>query len=338
MEQKEKVVIVGGVHDPRKTIGLFLGIIFGSAWALLIAARLCNVHYGGEDGVFNVLFNVMLLLPALAVLITRKICGEKINVDALWIPPHFRGNIQRYLFAYFFPTMLTVLAAFAFFSFSPGSFDPTGSTFIKVLTDSGIEQKTASDFVYSQIGMAVFLGPMVNVVIAFTEMLGFQGYLVPRMVQFFGKHAQLKAALAGSAVWSLWYLPLYLDGYLYGSGYDGFPVVGMLLGTLFYFLLGIVMSYLTLRTGSMIPAMLIRGGVMATAVIAAMYFTKVQTSLLIGPSVYGICGSAALALFALLYVFRILRTEREKKFYNEQAAAEKRETSSERPKALPGKR
>lgn len=319
MAQEKDLAVSGALpekaeKDPalKRKLGLFLALVFGVAWLAMATGWIAGLRYG--DYGFDLILTGMMFLPAVAALISRKAMGERISVAELGIRPNLKGNIRRYLFAYAFPTLFTVLTAVLFFCVFPGKYDAWGKTFIGILVDAGVTEEVASGMMYYQVLLAVLAGPLVNIVTAFTEMLGFQGYLLPKLARFFRRYAGLKASLVCGGLWSLWYLPLYADGYLYGKGYPGFPVLGMLLGFVFYGLLGTVLSYFTLKTGSMMPAALARGGVSAMAA-TALFFSTGETSLLVGPSVYGAFGCLALLVFALLYALRTLRMEREGTLY-----------------------
>ena len=49
--------------------------------------------------------------------------------------------------------------------------------------------------------------------------------------------------------------------------------------------------------------------------VTGVYFTTGESYLVVGPSVYGLCGCLALLLFALLYGLRMLRMERQGVLY-----------------------
>ena len=298
--------------NEKKRVAIFLGIVFLVAWVAYGAAWFNGMHYG--DSNFRVVLTVAAFLPTLAMIICRKLGDEGYDLDDAYIALHLRGNIRRYLFAYFFPLFLVCLTCLLFFAVFPGSCDMKASAFLSGMADAGVEEDQAIGALYSQIMMTIIAGPLINVITTFAEELGFRGYLLPKLKNQFHKYAGIKSALVTSVIWAAWYLPLYGDGYLYGTGYPGAPVLGFVTGFLFYALLGVVISYLTFKTGSVIPGALMRSGISAMAV-TGIYFTQGNTYLVIGPSVYGLFGCLALLIFALLYGLRLVRTERQGTLY-----------------------
>ena len=292
----------------KKKTGIFLAIVFLGAWGAYAAAWISGMHYG--DSGFRAVLTVAAFLPALAMVVCRKVGDEGYDLDDAYIAPHFRGNVRRYLFAYFFPVFLVSLTCLLFFAAFPENCDLTAAPFLEGMEEMGMDHDRAVGALYSQILMTVLAGPLVNLLTTFAEELGFRGYLLPKLRGFFKKYAGFKSALVCGGLWALWYLPLYWDGYLYGTGYPGYPLLGFAAGFLFYGPLGVLVSYFTLKTGSVIPGALLRSGISAMAV-TGVYFTTGESYLVVGPSVYGLFGCLALLLFALLYGLRMLRMERQ---------------------------
>ena len=57
-------------------------------------------------------------------------------------------------------------------------------------------------------------------------------------------------------IWGLWHAPLTVMGHNYGVGYQGYPVTGILAMCVFCTVIGIILSYVTIKTGSCIPAVI----------------------------------------------------------------------------------
>lgn len=300
--------------------GLFLAITFGVAWGGYFTAWGCGQRYG--DANFDIVLVLGSLAPLAAMFICRKQEGYGFDPELWGLAPHFKGNFLTYGFGYVFPTALALVAGLLFFTMHPQQYDPQGETFIAGLIEGGMTREQASGVFSSLLGMGVLAGPFANILLSAAELLGFQGYLLPKAQELFGKNAPMKAALACSGVWALWYAPLFFDGYFYGRAYGGFPVLGLLTGLLFYFLLGLSLSYMTLRTGSILPAALSRSGVTAMAA-AGIYFAKGEVGLLTGPGLYGVFGCLGLLLFGALFLLRIRRIDRAGKLYAQRAKKQK---------------
>ncbi len=319
---------MGGKKEVWQRAQVFLGITFGGAWLCYATAWGCGQRYGSAG--FDMVMVIASVMPAVAMLVCRK--GEEggagFDPEAWGVSPHFKGTVPTYLLGYGLPALLAALTALMYFAAFPGQYDPTGQSTIDAFVQAGMAQEQAASAISSMLGMGVLAGPFANILLALTELLGFLGYLLPKALLLFEKKPGLKAALSVSAVWAVWHGPLFFDGYFYGTGYPGAPFVGLLLGMVFYFLLGFLLCYMALRTGSILPACLTRSGVTAMAA-AAVYFCRGESLLLVGPGLYGAFGCLALLLFCGLYLLRLMRMERSKKLWYQRGPKEK--------KKLPGK-
>ena len=86
---------------------------------------------------------------------------------------------------------------------------------------------------------------------AFGEEEGWRGYMMPKMIRIFGR---TKAFIAGGIVWGLWHAPLTCIGHNFGTDYSGYPYVGILKMCLMCTLMGILLTILTEKSGSVWPA------------------------------------------------------------------------------------
>jgi membrane protease YdiL (CAAX protease family) len=124
---------------------------------------------------------------------------------------------------------------------------------------------------------------------AFGQELGWRGYLLPRLVAALGPWRGL---LLHGLIWGAWYAPLIVVG---GYGFPGHPVLGLLLLAGFGVLMGVALGWLTLASGSILPATLIHGGLMAATGLPPVLLRGVD------PSVSGLPWSpVGLGVLALL--------------------------------------
>ena len=110
-------------------------------------------------------------------------------------------------------------------------------------------------------------------------------------------------------IWGLWHAPLTIIGHNYGLGYWGFPFTGIAMMCLFCVTLGIFLSYLTLKTGSCIPAILGHGAVNGIAPIG-IYFTHDGGNPFVGPAPTGIIGMIPFIVVALFMVLNLKKVNR----------------------------
>jgi uncharacterized protein len=142
-----------------------------------------------------------------------------------------------------------------------------------------------------QVVAALTVAPLINLVFAAGEEVGWRGHLLVRLLPMGGP----AAAVVTGVVWGLWHAPLiFLDGYEYGLPHR---LVGPLLFCLFTVPLSVVLSWLRLRSGSVWPAALAHGALNAQAGLVLLALTPDDR--LIAPPVglTGIIPFAALAVW-----------------------------------------
>ena len=152
----------------------------------------------------------------------------------------------------------------------------------------------------------LFLGPIMNFVTCFGEEWGWRGYLLPKMSK---KLSAIPMLLVNGIIWGLWHAPLTAIGHNYGVGYPGFPFTGILAMCVFCIVMGIVLSYVSMKTQSCIPAVLGHGAINSNAGIG-LYFTADGGNPFIGPAPTGIIGAIPFIVVAiLLLIFYFRRTD-----------------------------
>ena len=92
----------------------------------------------------------------------------------------------------------------------------------------------------------LLVGPLLGLVIAFGEEYGWRGYLQHELI----KLGRVRGVALLGVIWGVWHWPIILMGY----NYPGYPVLGVLLMTLFTAGLGVVLGYAVLKSGSVLLA------------------------------------------------------------------------------------
>ena len=246
--------------------------------------------------------------PAIGVLLTRLVTREGFK-DA-WLRPHIKGNIKTYLLAWFGPAVLTFAGCAIYFLLVPGDLDLSFSYFTAALGSSGAPLEalpvSIGMLMLIQCVQAVFLAPVLNFVTCFGEEWGWRGYLLPKISKHF---STVPTLLITGIIWGLWHAPLTIIGHNYGLGYWGFPFTGIAMMCVFCTVLGIFLSYVTLKAGSCIPAILAHGAVNGIGAIG-MYITYDGGNPFVGPAPTGIIGIIPFVLVAIPMVIYLKRNEK----------------------------
>lgn len=247
--------------------------------------------------------------PAIGVTLTRLITKE--GFKNVLLKPNLKKNLKFYLLAWFGPAILTFAGMGLYFLLFPDQLDLTFSYFIATLESTGAPLETLpmsiGTLMLVQCVQALFLAPIMNFVTCFGEEWGWRGYLVPKMKNLLPTVPML---IITGIIWGLWHAPLTIIGHNYGLGYWGFPFTGIAMMCVFCIVLGIFLSYVTLKTNSCIPAIIGHGAINGIAAIG-IYFTQDGGNPFVGPAPTGIIGMIPFMVVAFIMVIRLAKSEKQ---------------------------
>lgn len=295
-----------------KRILVYIVITFGLTWAycLLVVYPVAN----GEalNGIpalaTQFLVAAAMFFPSIGVLLTRLITKE--GFKSAWLKPNLKKNIRYYLLAWFGPGILTFAGAGLFFLLVTGSFDPNFGYMRMTMAAAGTPVDalpTPLNFIMLiQCVQAVFLSPILNFVTCFGEEWGWRGYLLPKISKHF---STIPTLLITGIIWGLWHAPLTIIGHNYGLGYWGFPITGIAMMCVFCIVMGIFLSYVSIKTKSCIPAILGHGAINGIGAIG-IYFTENGGNPFVGPAPTGIIGLIPFIIVAICMTIHLKRNEK----------------------------
>ena len=293
-------------QDLKRAI-VYIAITFALTWlySLLVVYPIANGEaLSGVPALATQLaVAAAMFFPAIGVLLTRLVTRE--GFKNAWLKPHIKGNIKFYLLAWFGPAVLTFAGMAVYFLIFPNDLDLSFSYFTATLEAAGAPLETLpmpiSMLMLVQCVQAVFLAPAMNFVTCFGEEWGWRGYLLPKVSKHF---STIPTLLITGIIWGLWHAPLTIIGHNYGLGYWGFPFTGIAMMCLFCITLGIFLSFVTLKTGSCIPAILGHGAINGIAAIG-IYFTYDGGNPFVGPAPTGIVGMIPFMVVAVFMVLHL---------------------------------
>ena len=288
---------------------VYIGITFALTYCYCFFLLYPVVNGESLSGVPSLTAQLMtaaiMFFPSLGVLLTRLFTKEGFKDSFLRL--NLKTNIRYYLLAWFGPGVLTIIGSLLYFVIFKGSFDPNYGYMVALLETSGApmeEMPFSMDVLMLIQGVqALLLAPAMNFVTCFGEEWGWRGYLLPKL----SKHLPLiPTLLVSGVIWGLWHAPITAIGHNYGIGYPGFPFTGIAMMCLFCITLGILLSYMTLKTGSCIPAILGHGAINGFAAMG-IYFTADGGNAFVGPAPTGIIGMIPFMIAAVFMVIHLLR-------------------------------
>lgn len=286
-----------------KRILIFLAFAFGITYAFdfFIIAPQVQVDGYGKTTLVVALVATTMFIPALSVLLTRWVTHEGFN--DVWICPNFKGHVRYYLLAWFLPPILAAVGAAVYFLIIPSNFDSTCCGAIAQMAKAGsmpFTPEQAKLIMFGQLIGSVLFAPVLNCVACFGEEWGWRGYLLPKMLERYGNSRRgiVFMLIANGMIWGLWHAPIIAMGHNYGIAYAGYPYAGILTMCVFTFSLGIILSYLSMRTHSCLPGVVGHGAINGIAA-GASFFAVDPAPTLLGPSAAGLIGGSALTVAAL---------------------------------------
>ncbi len=276
----------------KKRLIIFVVLTIVIGWIVFLLIPICGLTYG--SGLSIVILAAAMFVPTLCNMLTRLITKEGFN--NMYLRPHFKGHMKHYLLVYFGPTALLFLSGAFYFLIFPSSFDPELTVLKKLAASSDKPGLTASALLTVLVLQVVLIGPIINVIPTLGEELGWRGYLLPKLREFFSDRAAL---IITGAIWGFWHLPVIVMGHNYGTDYVGYPWLGILTMIAFCVVLGVIEGYISIKLNSVIPAAMIHSLINAGAGLP-VYLAKDGYNTLLGPAITGFVGGLPFIVLAVI--------------------------------------
>lgn len=227
----------------------YLAFAFGITWIIFFAYILSGNTWAenGEISGMEQFVSLGMLCPALAVLLTRYVTKEGFAVtgkDSMLLGISFKDKKWIYfVIAMLLPWIYYELGEGVTLLLSPGAFDAD------YLARLGITDNERA-IVYLQPITMMISGSLASFA-AYGEEAGWRGYMMPKMVKLWGVK---KAVFIGGIIWGMWHWPLTCVGHNFGRDYWGYPFTGFAAMCVMCIFMGIILTFVTYRSGSIWPA------------------------------------------------------------------------------------
>ena len=222
----------------------------------------------------------------------------------IWILHNIKGNIRYYLFAWFGPFLLSLIGCILYYLIFNNYYDSNFSYLSSIYEASGISLSSTQllPIIISQLIMSALFAPLLNFVNCFGEELGWRGYLLPKMLE---KHKLAPTLVINGIIWGLWHAPLtVIIGHNYGFGYFGYPFTGILAMCIFCIVIGIIFSYITVKTKSCLPATFAHASLNGIASVGFLFASSQEAiKPFIGPAPTGIIGGSAFIITSIIIFY-----------------------------------
>ena len=269
-------------------------------WTFLIAwvmhAAVAVLHWNGLATIGQSVTAIMMFVPLLGVVLAGQ------GLSGMGWKPRLKGKIKFLLAAWFLPALLTAIGAVLYFAVFPGHFDLSGDYLAanvgaEVMTQLEAQGLTYPMYILISVVGCLTYAPLVNMLLALGEEVGWRGFLYPQLKAKFGRR---KGWLIGGVIWGIWHWPLMgLIGYEYGTNYVGFPIIGMLVFCIFTTAAGILCDWLYEKTECIWIPSIFHGAVNAAGTVPlALCAANTGSAVLLGPAPIGVLAGLPLTLCA----------------------------------------
>ena len=246
---------------------------------------------------YELLTNTFTIVPLIALFITIKITGDKSKFNfslKVW------KDVKMWLFCLIIPNVTIILGTIVYYLFMSNDFNNN-----LVLSDFlSIFGLASNDFTIISPFIAILITVILSILLIpihlleLGEELGWRGYLLPLQVK---KHGMKKAVLLNGLLWGIAHAPIIYFGFNYSLNNYLAPYSNIVMMILFCMVVGIIESYVTIKTGNCMYAAIIHGVMNVTGEIP-ICFSILKENTLLGPNPSGLIAMMFL-IFVAIYLF-----------------------------------
>lgn len=280
----------------KHPLAIYLILSFGMAWIIWILSAAFNLI---GTIYYQALSVLAMWMPATAYFITKKLCPD-IELCAKIKPVFKKKDIKFYVMAWLTPALVTILGAVLYYCIFSDELD-LSMPYLRQLTQStGQKTPDVPVIAATQFMSAITIAPLINSIFAMGEEIGWRGYLYPTLKKRF---SPIKAHLLIGLIWGIWHTPINMTGYNYGLKYPFFPWLGIIAMSVLCFSIGILLSFITEKTGSIFWAAIMHGATNAVIAIGLCFQSVSEVNgkhTILGPATNGLLGGLPLLLIAIL--------------------------------------
>ncbi len=285
-------------------VSWFVGLAVGLGWLCCVPLWISGA--GLQHPLAPLLMILMMFTPALATLIVTR-----------WISPPPGGIVKAtglvigkgrrwgwyWLFAWTVPGLVMIVSPFVSALLGVYDLDLSLSGFRALLNATGAGDALSNlslwSIVVTQLLIALVIGLLMNAIPVFGEEWGWRGYLLPNLLPL----GQWPALIISGVIWGLWHTPIILLGYNYPTN----PVLGVMMMTVFCVLVGILLGWTRLATGSVWPAVIGHGSLNAFGGVIVLFARAGSTVDTVWATALGLTGWPLwLSVIAILVLMRRL--------------------------------
>lgn len=245
------------VHNRSLTV--YLLVALGLPWLIVLPLW----TDGGLDSPYAlVLMSLMMVTPTAAAVVALRVAERGLDpIASLRLKPTRPVLTFALWLAVAHVVMLALVVGAVFVGATLGVFplDVVGYSGLRKVLQAQLSAAGLSTELVGPMWLyalatlpGIFVGSLINTVIAAGEEVGWRGYLFPRLLAF----GRGPALLLQGVIWGLWHAPIILLGYNYGD-IPGWLSIAVMAG--FCTVIGALLAWVTERTGTIWPAAMAHG-------------------------------------------------------------------------------
>lgn len=309
-------------NQNTKRILIFLALSFGIPWAAALGISQSGLMENNPVQAVTITNYIFILIPWLANIATRLITRE--GWSNLWLKPNFKRGWKFILAAWWLPLLATIVGAICFYLVFPRFYDPNlrnVNSMMENIPESGAVSPWV--FLFNTTLSLMFISVPINTAIAMGEEFGWRAYLLQKLMIWFTKPGSVegnqasdlsqtprvldgfqttqarKAALLTGLIHGIWHFPLLI---MTSSITPGVSALSLLVYLIFTSSLSILLSWGTLKSGSVWPAAVGHATTSTTSGLPA-YLLAGQANPILGPDPSGLIGGIGYLILALILLF-----------------------------------
>lgn len=197
------------------------------------------------------------------------------------------------------PSILIAIGAAAYFLLFPNEYSGIFRYGLQFGIDGEMQVHNPLLFAFACIVVSAILIPIQ--LLELGEEIGWRGWLLGFQVE---KYGEKRAVLINGAEWGVSHFPLIYFGFNYSPKNPGAPWTNMALMCLVCVVLGIFLSYITIRTKNCMYSAIMHGAVNVIGEIP-VFLTYDTESHLLGPNPTGLIGMSFLMIYAVVLLLKM---------------------------------
>lgn len=268
-----------------KTIAIYLTLVIGICYLFGLLELLTKSGFAYKT--FSVIFT---FIPVISALITKAITKEKSKYPLsirVW------KNPKVWIISALLPGVMTSIGATLYFLVFSNKYSGVFKYGMMMGTNDEILIKSSFNFVLICIIISALMIPIQ--LLELGEEIGWRGYLLGFQVE---KYGERKAVIINGIEWGLVHLPLIYFGFNYERDNWGAPWTNMLVMLISCIVIGIILSFVTIKTKNCMYAAIMHGAFNIIGEVPVYLSNDVKRGLL-GPNPSGLLTIAPLIILSI---------------------------------------